>query len=130
MYGFPREKRKNVYRNLHRDCWSVRERGKKVCHETEGIYILRECRFLVQQAGLERVRKEERKNVHAFVSGYEAFRYLPKVHPHRERIMDSGVEVTYNPYKYDSFVIKETEQPIFKAKTVAFTEDGRVFAIL
>ena len=92
-------KRAYVYFNLHKKCWSVRQSGRVVDHTNE--ILLKDCRFMVSQAGRERVLRDKRKNVHAGVSGY---------------VVDSfqGVEVgrgqrlttTYNPYKYKTFVSK------------------------
>ena len=123
-----------VYRNLHKDCWSVRQGGlvKFHCHEVN----MRDCDFIVQQAGHARVISEKRKNVHAFVRGnlvnseskrigkcfalnnseIESLRWLYTWNPHWER-------VTYNPYKYETFVYSESKEPIYNSDRVIV--DGR-----
>ena len=85
-----------VYRNLHKKCWSVRQRGKVKLH-TDYI-CLKNAEFKVSQKGRERVLTEQRKNVHAFIKGFivdaEEINTMP----------DDSVEwtdVSYNPYKYD-----------------------------
>jgi hypothetical protein len=102
-----------VYRNLHKKCWSVRQRGKVKLH-TDYI-CLQDAEFKVSQKGRERVLREQRKNVHAFIKG---FIVDPKV---INKIDDSAsarwVDVTYNPYKYNSFVTA-TEKPIYRADYV------------
>ena len=91
-----------IYFNLHKKKWSVRQDGKVVQH-TNFIQI-REPQYVVRQKGKEKVRREKRKNVHAFVRGYVEDR-LP-VFPSRNTF------VTYNPYKNDSFVERNTQNAI------------------
>ena len=95
-------KKIDVYFNLHKKTWSVRQSGKVVQH-TNFIQI-REPQYVVSQKGNERVRREKKKNVHAFVRGYVEDR-LP-VFPSKNTF------VTYNPYKNDSFVERNTKEPI------------------
>ena len=57
-----------VYKNLHKGCWSVRQAGKVVAHLD---YIcLHDCNFHVGKAGRDRVRKDGVKNVHAYITGF------------------------------------------------------------
>lgn len=108
--------RVEVYWNLHKHLFSVRalegpNKGRVISH-SHGI-TLTDVKFAVQPAGRERVRREGKKNVHAFVRG---------------RIANSGFEdcredfndekITYNPYIYDTFVNAKTKEPIFKADCV------------
>lgn len=112
-----------AYWNLHRNCISYRPttKGGRVQH-AESLQ-LRNVRFAVQPAGREKVLKEKRKNVHAFVRGnvVSIGQGLP---PKGE-----WVRVTYNPYLYDSFVIAETGEPIYAAHEVVI-EDKRIYAWL
>ena len=86
-----------VYRNLHRDCWSVRQNGLVKFH-CQYIYM-RDCNFVVQPAGHAKVLREKKKNVHAFVRGYLT-------------LDDSAIgthlfcwdDIYYNPYKASTFV--------------------------
>ena len=57
-----------VYKNLHKDCWSVKQDGLVKAHTTD--IELWDCAFRVNKAGRERVLKEKRKKVHAGISGY------------------------------------------------------------
>lgn len=64
--------------------------------------------FKVSQAGRKRVLEEKRKNVHAFIYGTITD-------------IDLGtltVPVTYNPYKYSSFVNKTDKTPVYTASKV------------
>lgn len=61
-----------VYWNLHKKCWSIQSRegedyGKLFDHAE--TVRLQHCQFKVSEAGRQRVLRENRKNVHAFVVG-------------------------------------------------------------
>jgi hypothetical protein len=90
-----------VYKNLHMDCWSIKQGGLVKAHATElNLWM---CDFRVNRKGREKVLREKRKNVHAGVRGYmgeSTWDTYPE---------DLFEEVTYNPYKYKSFVMKDTE---------------------
>ena len=93
-----------VYKNLHRNCWSIKQDGLVKAHATE--LNLYNCRFKINRAGQKRVRKEKRKNVHAGVVGIlEDDFYKPCWEDYPEDMM---IETTYNPYKNDTFIEKES----------------------
>jgi hypothetical protein len=94
-----RNKRVYVYFNFHKKCWSVRQEGKVVEH-TNAV-LLKDCRYLVGQAGRKRVLREKKKNVHAGVSGYMVDR-VPA-------LPEESKEITYNPYKFETFVTDSNE---------------------
>lgn len=105
-----------VYFNLHRRCWSVRQRGRVIGHATTMSLINVEWR--VQPSGRERVRREGRKNVHAYASGC--------IHP--VFTFDGFEEVVrYNPYKLETFVVGPYETPLHSSTFAHFTvnEIGR-----
>lgn len=92
-----------VYRNLKhgykkKPLYSLMQNGKVLRH-TSAI-MLRQVRFLVREAGRQRVLRENRKNVHAFAIGYicssaygtDRFGRLPAT-------------VCYNPYNNGYFFI-------------------------
>jgi len=108
-----------VYRNLHKDCWSVRDcKTGKVVNHVQRIHI-ENADLVVQPAGRAKVLREQRKNVHAFIRGYITTAKKVRLHDNHTR------EIVYNPYKYDSFVYTETKTPIHKAADVYLTENGR-----
>jgi len=80
-----------VYKNLNRGCWSVRQNGIVRFH-TYAI-ALEQCQFKVSESGRQRVLREKRKNVHAFIKGI----FIKKGG------LVKGDKVTYNPYKMSSF---------------------------
>jgi len=103
-----------VYYNLHKHTFSVQKNGLVVLHAD---YVkLQDVEFRVRQGGKEKVRKEKSKNVHAFVIGnlIDYCQYPCDDIPEEP----TGDIVTYNPYKYDTFVYKETEEPVTYATEV------------
>jgi hypothetical protein len=95
-------KKIEIYFNLHKKTWSVRQGGKVVQHTN--FICVRDPQYVVRKTGKEKVRREKRKNVHAFVRGYVENRLptFPK----------KNMFVTYNPYKNDSFVERNTNDSI------------------
>jgi hypothetical protein len=110
-----------VYFNLHRKLFSVKalegpNKGKVIGH-TYSV-SLNDVTFKVSEAGRQRVLREKRKNVHAGVVGtldcdlsnqdHRNFGYsLMKYH---------STQVTYNPYRFTSFVNKRTWEPVRHAQ--------------
>ena len=96
-----------VYRNLHKKCFSVRRKGRVIeyiydsglHHRRVELYLIN-AQFVVQPAGRERVRREKRKNVHAFVRGTA----MPFGGLHRKSLIGNCVStITYNPYTMNTF---------------------------
>lgn len=121
-----------VYKNLHQDCWSVKDRktGHVVAHADR--VELSNVQLKVSQAGRRRVLEEQRKNVHAGVEGN-----LEKIqlrgYPSKHYVIGNspGAKlVTYNPYKYETFVTKADEKPVLQADRAILDSDGRSLWIL
>lgn len=108
-----------IYRNLHRDCFSVREKGKVICHTD--FCILKNVTFVVQPAGRRKVLRTKQKCVHAFVKGelVEDWGELPKM-----------AFVTYNPYLYSSFVLEYDKQPIYYSDMAMCVKHQGKFLVL
>jgi len=100
-----------VYYNLHKHTFSLQSRNKedygRVIDHIDHV-ILKNVKFTVREAGRQKVLNEKKKNVHSFAVGELVSRVG----------LDRGpvVEVTYNPYKYSTFVVKDTEEPIEQAE--------------
>lgn len=111
----------DVYRNLQKGGLSIRSRETEsyglVIDHREGV-VLENVNFVVNESGRQKVLEQNVKNVHAFARGIIA---------ETMEINSEGVEVTYNPYEYDSFVSKETERRIDTADVVVLCSEG-VFA--
>ena len=113
--------RVEVYFNLHKKLFSVRDcKTGRVVHHTHQIWI-EDPVFVVRKAGRERVLREKKKNVHAFVRG-TWFKVQSDFDV--SRLIDHQAcsdEVTYNPYKYDSFVTKHDAKPIDFGRLASLT---------
>ena len=96
-----------VYFNLHKRVFSIRScRTGRVIHHAKHVHIVNP-KFVVREGGRQRVLRERKKNVHAFVRGnLTAFKDSPSY------FADT---IGYNPYKYDSFVNVTDEAPVYKA---------------
>lgn len=107
-------KRVQVYFNLHTHRFSVRQGGRVVMH-TDALNLY-DARFLVRPAGRAKVLATGQKNVHAFVTGLM-----------RDYSMDRMVEVpvTYNPYKFATFVSREDQTPVLAADYVVLANVGK-----
>ena len=116
------DKNVRIYWNLHKGQWSIQDKksglvvGRQPEVFLEGAYFEPtydkrgrhiEPKFKVRQGGRMRVIKEGKKNVHAFAEGWYPSTWISPKHYH-----DEGREVTYNPYKNDTFVYKDTGEPV------------------
>ena len=117
-----------VYRNLHKDCFSVRHKGIVIdyLHDNEQL-ALTNVKFVVQPAGRAKVLRENKKNVHAFVRGeYVGFENNLTNNLYFGKFEDLDFyAVSYNPYKSDKFVVKETGKPI-ESNSEALIRGGKV----
>lgn len=107
-----------VYFNLHKHVFSVKAlsgpyKGLVVLHSS--MLAMKDCEFRVQQAGRLKVIATKCKNVHAGVVGYLI-----------DNVEGCTLGVTYDPYKYESFVERLTLTPIENAAK-AFLENKRVY---
>ena len=107
-------KKVKVYYNLQKHTFSVTDDEKVIIYAD---YVkLGDVEFRVRKGGKERVRSEKSKNVHAFVIG-KLLDYCE--YPCDEIPTPSSDKVvTYNPYKNDTFVFKNTEEPVYHAQEV------------
>jgi len=111
----------DTYLNLHKDAVSVKSRetenyGTVVSHEQR--VCVSDVEFVVQPAGRKKCIESGTKNVHAFVRGEWE----------KNKTIGSGTKITYNPFKYDSFVVEETEEPVKTATDVLVSDDGTIVA--
>lgn len=105
--------RVKVYFNLHRHLFSVvaleGPRKGRVIQHAETI-ALDDATFKVSEAGRQRVLREKRKNVHAFVVG--------TLSPIQDSYPGWVNVVTYNPYKYRTFVLRDSKTPVLSSPKV------------
>jgi len=112
--------RVEVYRNLHKNCFSIRKNGRVVDYRYDDeMLTLVDVKFAVQPAGRAKVLREQKKNVHAFIRGTVSF----------ETPVAYQELVSYNPYKGDTFFVTfgGLQNPIHKARRVTLS-DGKVWA--
>jgi hypothetical protein len=128
-----------VYFNLHRKVWSIKalegpNKGRVIAHSS--MIEMSDCTFKVSEAGRQRVIRDKRKNVHAGIVGIvrtigEDMDPLSRNAMRREaHWMRRGGHpvyspVTYNPYKYSTFVRRSTEQPVTSARWALLDADTR-----
>ena len=111
----------DVYRNLHKGCWSVKQGGKVVAHCD--YIVLRDARFIVGQSGRDRVIRDQVKNVHAYVRGWVSTAALGR----ETELEASGwkwEEVSYDPYKRDSFYSLDTGKDVISSPLVDMDADA------
>jgi hypothetical protein len=113
-----------VYYNLHRHTWSIKalegaQKGLVVAHSD--TVLLQDATGKVSQAGRQRVLRESRKNVHAGIVG-------ELVHTGIEGYFPGLTEVTYNPYKYETVIDKDTLEP-YGGSQFAYMDNRRVFTL-
>lgn len=108
------------YFNLHKFVFSVRNQKTRLVEHHSDVVVLNKCKFKVSQKGREKVLREKRKNVHAGVEGI-----LCGFENNYD--LKNFIELTYNPYKYNSFVIKSTGKVVNEADIVVL-KNKRIFA--
>lgn len=81
-------KKVRVYRNLHKNCWSILHKGRVIGHADS--VELKDVNLVVLRGGFERFQREQVKNVHAFVQGI-----LVGVNQEYPKI--TGIRITYSP---------------------------------
>jgi hypothetical protein len=98
-----------VHFNLRTHLWSITamsgpNRGRVVQHSN--TFVLTVCKFIVSEAGRQRVLAKRQRLVHAWVQG----RVAPVSNPPKD-----AVEFGYNPYRAGTFTRRDNGQPITSA---------------
>lgn len=108
-----------VYWNLHKDCYSVQAKPQRnagwrvICYA--GAIALRNARFLVSEAGRQRVLRDQAKNVHAYVRG-EPISWSKDDHEGALR------QPSYNPYRGPQFTDRSNgHKAVLSAEYVELT---------
>ena len=111
--------RVEVYFNLHKHIWSVRsaKTGRVMLH-TDEVHINNPT-FVVRKSGRDRVLREGKKNVHAFVRGD-----ITVFDDFDPDYVDYTL-VSYNPYKFDTFVDVCDTRPVRTAKRAVLQLEPR-----
>jgi hypothetical protein len=105
-----------VYWNLHRACWSLRamrghNAGRVIAHAS--LLALAAVEPKVSAAGRARVRRENRKNVHAGLIGVVD---LSDSVGMTLDLPPCDARITYDPYTHDGFIYSANGQPFRAAR--------------
>lgn len=131
--------RVELYRNLHKGNFSIRDsKSKLVLAHVNNVSIC-DCELIVSAHGNNKVRKEQRKNVHAFVRGtfMGVLNEKDKVETVHHKVLGECDQfgnnknvsnVTYNPYQHTSFVLEETGQSVYKVPVV-HAIDNKIYGV-
>jgi len=109
-----------IYKNLHksralgRPVYSIKDRRSGLVIGHSDRVVLADARFVVSQAGRQRVLAERSRNVHAYVEGC--------LREELGAVVGDGDGVTYNPYRCGAFTAVATGQPLAGADTVVLAE--------
>jgi hypothetical protein len=127
--------RVDVYRNLRKKCWSIRamegrRKGRVVAH-ADSLHLYH-CKFHVSEAGRQRVLREKKKNVHAWVSGYFS---MNSIRPNELGHVGVGERYfTPEPIKYNPYQMKEFQTldgvPCSESPRVNFYSDGSATTLI
>lgn len=109
-----------VYRNLTQQCYSVMHKGIVIAHVLS--CKLTNATFKVSEAGRQRVIKQKRKNVHAFIEGEWDRSELGAFYSQFLK------RVSYNPYEAPYFM--DGTAPVHKASEVYLTDKGAYVSCL
>lgn len=110
-----------VYRNLHTGLWSVKQ--GVVRFHTKCIF-LKDVTFPINEKVRQRVIANKRKEVHAFVMGFLTEAGDASLF---NSYCKDKEEVTYNPYKNDTFVCKDGKVKSAKLCCLIKQEEGEAF---
>lgn len=95
-----------VYRNLHKDCYSIQNRWSGLVVEHADTVTLLGVNFIVQPAGRAKVIETHRKNVHAFAVG-------ERLYSNKKGAYDNTfTKLHYNPYQHDFFFTTDDKEVI------------------
>lgn len=123
-----------VYRNLSYSghAYSIRamegpHKGRVIAHADQ--LRIDNATFVVLKAGQARARVQKQKNVHAGIVGDVSQAHILCTRlPHQigskaKKPPIGGFCITYNPWKWDTFVNRDTEDPVHECRYV--TIDGK-----
>lgn len=113
-----------VYYNLHKKLWSIKamegpNKGRVIKHSQH--VVLENPTPKVSEAGRQRVLAEGRKNVHAGIVGNLFSTGLEMT------LNPNNIEITYNPYKYKTFVLKHSTSVEFSNAEYCYMSNRKVY---
>lgn len=120
-----------VYRNLRNGLLSIQSKtsaGWRVTEHAESVH-LEDAVFKVSEAGRQRVLRERRKNIHAYVEG-ERITTWPDPHLTTWKAPSNKTvyRVVYDPFKMKTFRMSTQNRSIEKAPYAFIHSTGTMFA--
>ena len=114
MRNWNLDKGYKIYFNLHKKCYSIQawdqdKRGWRLYEHAFAVHV-KDAKMQVNEKGRQRVIREKRKNVHAFIVAPFAEKISKKKGNGPNRRMKSICK--YNPYKAGYFHNSKTLKPI------------------
>ncbi|MEZ2661365.1 hypothetical protein [Aneurinibacillus aneurinilyticus] len=101
-----------IYYNLHKECLSVVDKTTKLVIAYTDKILIRNAVFKVSEKGRQRVLREQRKNVHAYIEGiFAGIVILDEKHQQLRKAY-------YNPYITEQFVDCESGEAIYRVPFV------------
>lgn len=109
-----------VFINPKHGCYSIMQDGRVKASAKQ--IRLRDAAFLVRESGRQRMLRENRRTIHAYIVG----QLIEFLHPAAASSLTrlDGRSACYNPYRYSAFVDRETETPLSNAQLVQLDEGG------
>ena len=109
----------DVYRNLTRSCWSVREGGRVVAHKP--TIALTDVTMVVQPGGRARVLRTGVREVHAWCRGTRT---------ELAGVPAGAVEIGYSPWHAPHFTSRPGFSKVMACRLIVFTNTGTAWALL
>jgi hypothetical protein len=114
-----------VFKNWKHDCYSIMQDG--VVRASARQVLLHDVQFLVRESGRRRMLELQCKTVHAYAVG----RLQAHVHPEQGPDLAGirGRKAFYDPYRFASFVDRESLQPVREAAQAFLDESGLTYCV-
>jgi len=105
-----------IYRNLHKGNFSIQsyiqeKSGYRVTDRVTSA-IIEDCSFRVYESGRQKVLRERKKNVHAYVES-KSYRHIQG-----EVDVTNLREIYYNPYNHEYFIYKDTGEEVKEVRKI------------
>lgn len=114
-----------VYRNLHNGLLSIKDRKTRLVVAHSDQVTLVNATTVVNESGRQRVLTEKKKNVHAYIRGQINSigsilipfkgRVLKTTEAPWDSLLNNSTkhdDITYNPYKFSTFVIRGSGESV------------------
>lgn len=80
--------------------------------------LMENVELRVREGGNKRAKETGQRNVHAFCIGT-----ILSFEPDEYKIPKNMIEIDYNPFDHESFVVKSTQKPIYEARLALLIDE-------